>query len=47
MQARINGLFDHPSWNLTLVVDRRCRWVWVLVATDEGLMEATKREAGL
>ncbi|WP_336135507.1 hypothetical protein [Natronomonas amylolytica] len=40
--------FGHPWWNLTLVVvDRRYRWVWILVATDEGLMEAAKEEAGL
>ncbi|QLD86911.1 hypothetical protein HWV23_14645 [Natronomonas halophila] len=38
--------FGDPWWNFTLVVvDRRYRWAWVLVATDEGLMEAAKEEA--
>lgn len=32
--------FGEPTWNLTLVaVDRRHRWAWVLVATDEGCLE--------
>lgn len=38
--------FGEPWWNFTLVVvDRRYRWAWVLVATDEGLMEAADYEA--
>lgn len=37
--------FGATEWNLTLVaVDRRFRWAWVLVATDEGPLEAA--EAG-
>ena len=35
--------FGAPEWNLTLVaVDRRFRWAWVLVATDEGRLEAAE-----
>jgi hypothetical protein len=38
--------FGDPHWNLTLVaVDRRYRGAWVLVATDEGTMEAAVDEA--
>jgi hypothetical protein len=38
--------FGDPHWNLTLVVvDRRYRWAWVLVATDEGTMEAAAEQA--
>ena len=37
-----------PQWNLTLVaVDRRYRWAWVLVATDEGLLEGGATEPAL
>lgn len=40
------GFLGEPEWNLTLVaVDRRYRWAWVLVATDEGLLEAGTTEA--
>lgn len=45
-RAAWSDWFGEPWWNLTLViVDRRYRWAWVLAATDEGLMEAAKREA--
>jgi hypothetical protein len=45
-RAAWSDWFGHPHWNLTLVVvDRRYRWAWVLAATDEGLMEAAKRES--
>jgi hypothetical protein len=38
--------FGDPEWNLTLVaVDRRYRWAWVIVATDEGTMEAAAEQA--
>jgi hypothetical protein len=37
--------FGESQWNLTLVaVDRRCRWAWILVATDEGPLERTTSE---
>lgn len=39
-------LFGEPRWNVTLVVvDRRYRWAWVVVATDEGLLETTRKQA--
>ena len=38
--------FGEPVWNLTLVaVDRRYRWAWVLVVTDEGRLEAAAGQA--
>jgi hypothetical protein len=38
--------FTEPHWNLTLVaVDRRYRWAWVLIATDEGMVEPAADEA--
>lgn len=38
--------FGHQHWNTTLVVvDRRYRWAWVAVATDEGRMEPAAAEA--
>lgn len=38
--------FGDPHWNTTLVaVDRRYRWAWVVVATDEGLLEPAAAEA--
>lgn len=34
------SFFGEPHWNLTLVcVDRRYRWVWILIATDRGPLE--------
>ena len=39
------GFFGERHWNCTIVcVDRRYRWVWVLVATDRGLLEAVPEE---
>ena len=38
--------FGDPTWNLTLVaVDRRYRWAWVLVATDDGTLAAAADRA--
>ncbi|MFQ3320582.1 MAG: hypothetical protein ACI8UR_001698 [Natronomonas sp.] len=38
--------FGEPHWNVTLVaVDRRYRWAWVFVATDEGLVESARQQA--
>jgi len=38
--------FGDPHWNMTLVaVDRRYRWAWVVVTTDEGLLEPAAAEA--
>lgn len=37
-----------PYWNLTLVAgDRRYRWAWVLVATDEGRLETTSAKTSI
>jgi hypothetical protein len=38
--------FGEPQWNLTLVaVDRRYRWAWVLISTDDGGLEAAREQA--
>lgn len=38
--------FGDPHWNTTLVaVDRRYRWAWVVVATDDGGLEAASEQA--
>lgn len=38
--------FGDPHWNTTVVaVDRRYRWAWVVVATDDGNLEAAGNQA--
>jgi hypothetical protein len=38
--------FGDPHWNMTLVaVDRRYRWAWVVVATDDGTLQAATDQA--